>query len=765
MARRTRAPALADFPEDELVRTLVWELPVRVAHWVTFGAVVVLTVTGLYLHRPFISWRTATFLVAWFRFAHIVAGFVLIASLTVRVYWMFRGNFWARWTAFLPVHAYQWRDLWTTLEFYAFLRFRPKPRLGHNALAALAYLAIYVLLIVEALTGLALLVHLIHTPALNELLGWLAGLAPIEWMRALHSFQTWIFIAFTIFHVYLCVLISLEERNGLLDSIFSGYKFVPARELRAEVLAIPEARRYEKRPVALPARPPTTAAPARPAAPGPTLLFHNWLSYAGAALAGAGLVVFFVLLLYHTVGGGAVRQPYGDLVVFLGVPIVIVVGVVLVLVGMYAQWLRWRWRKPLWYPRYPHWDLNLAADRRALLVLAASGILVLGTVAFTGVGAYVYTDSSRFCATLCHTMEPERVTYGLSEHAHVECAACHIGEGAQGWVAAKTRGVYELYSNMAGIYPRPIPTPVVALRPVAESCTRCHWPGARLGTSLTRFVHFLSDERNTRWEIDLAVPVGAGRVDDGPAGVHWHVAARVEYVVSDDARQHIPWVRSVDPATGVATVFTSSEEPPQAKPDPRTGSVEAPLVMTCIDCHTRPAHVLEPPTTIVDRALAAGEMDPSLPWIRREGVRALSAKYGTREAAHQGIAESVRDFYREEHPELLARSGAAIDRAVGALVAGYDRNFFPAMNARWDSYRSNDGHLIDPGCFRCHDGKHASAAGELIPNDCDTCHTIVRQGTPDKPERGAALAFNHPVDVGTQWIDTACTDCHNGGAE
>jgi Ni/Fe-hydrogenase 1 B-type cytochrome subunit len=40
------------------------------------------------------------------------------------------------------------------------------------------------------------------------------------------------FPVFVIHHVYSAVLVSWEERNGLIESIFTGYKFVPEAELR-----------------------------------------------------------------------------------------------------------------------------------------------------------------------------------------------------------------------------------------------------------------------------------------------------------------------------------------------------------------------------------------------------------------------------------------------------------------------------------------------------------------------------------------------------
>ena len=48
------ASALSRLPKAGLVRTYVWEKPVRIAHWLIFFAFVSLAFTGLYIHRPFL---------------------------------------------------------------------------------------------------------------------------------------------------------------------------------------------------------------------------------------------------------------------------------------------------------------------------------------------------------------------------------------------------------------------------------------------------------------------------------------------------------------------------------------------------------------------------------------------------------------------------------------------------------------------------------------------------------------------------------------
>src|SRR5208283_4104974 len=144
---------------------------------------------------------------------------------------------------------------------------------------------------------------------------------------------------------------------------------------------------------------------------GPVALFRNWISFAGVGIAAVGVLVFAVLTAYHTIGGGALTQPYGDLVIFFVPPLFVILGFTVVLVGMYVQWIRWRWHKPLSFARYPKWDLNLPAERRALLAVAI-GAAVLSVPAIYGSGqAYLYTDAVPFCGASCHSMTPEYVTY------------------------------------------------------------------------------------------------------------------------------------------------------------------------------------------------------------------------------------------------------------------------------------------------------------------------------------------------------------------
>ncbi|HYU44953.1 MAG TPA: Ni/Fe-hydrogenase, b-type cytochrome subunit [Terriglobales bacterium] len=234
---RTSAWGEAHRPEPAFppVRVYVWELPVRVSHWFIFLPVVVLSFTGYYLHNPFIVVRgSAAFTMATIRFTHEVAGFIFIGAFLLRIYWFFMGNSWSNWRAFVPTKRRQWRGMGSMVAYYSFLRKDLAHHVGHNALAAVTYLAIFTFMLIEIITGLTLYTTVRGKWLLGWLFSWIPGVVDIQHIRLVHFCIMFAFFAFVIHHVYSAVLVSWEERNGLIESIFTGYKFVPKDELEED---------------------------------------------------------------------------------------------------------------------------------------------------------------------------------------------------------------------------------------------------------------------------------------------------------------------------------------------------------------------------------------------------------------------------------------------------------------------------------------------------------------------------------------------------
>jgi hypothetical protein len=85
------------------------------------------------------------------------------------------------------------------------------------------------------------------------------------------------------------------------------------------------------------------------------------------------------------------------------------------------------------------------------------------------------------------------------------------------------------------------------------------------------------------------------------------------------------------------------------------------------------------------------------------------------------------------------------------------------MKTDWRTYPNNIGHKDWPGCFRCHDGKHKSADGKrmLGASDCNSCHTILAQGSGEELKKlsPSGHTFFH-IDAPNE--DFNCNNCHTG---
>jgi hypothetical protein len=497
-----------------------------------------------------------------------------------------------------------------------------------------------------------------------------------------------------------------------------------------------------------------------PQAQRPSLL-DNWTSLLGIILAASSFFAAVCLIAIDFFR--SFKNPYMGILTYLVAPAFLVGGLVLISAG--ALWERRRRRRmqPGEIPRYPHLDLNVARQRNTFVAVSVATFLFLILTALGSYRTYEFTESVAFCGTTCHViMQPEHTAYQESPHARVACVQCHIGPGAGWFVKSKLSGAYQVYATIASRYPRPIPAPIKNLRPAQETCEQCHWPRKFYGAAEREIPHYLPDQRNSPWTIRLLLHIGGGDPALGPSGgIHWHmnIANRIEYIATDSQRQDIPWVRLTD-ARGKVTVYQSAINPLTAAQiaAARTRS------MDCIDCHNRPTHIYYAPVTSVNLAISTGRIDSTLPFIKRQAVRALATPYAGTAAALSGISTTLTAFYDSAYAGLAVAAASRIRQAIEEVQSIYSHNIFPAMKVDWRVYPDNIGHKESAGCFRCHDGNHASADGTTISHSCTACHTIMAQG----PGRAAAtvtaagLDFKHPVDVGEAWRSMLCSACHHG---
>jgi nitrate/TMAO reductase-like tetraheme cytochrome c subunit len=432
------------------------------------------------------------------------------------------------------------------------------------------------------------------------------------------------------------------------------------------------------------------------------------MSLLGIALIAIAATSLFFVGPHEIRGHG--ENPYVGILVFLIFPIVFFIALVLISIGIYLS--RREIRRGL---------AEAALDRKAALrrlawfiVSTSAACLVVGTqLTYRAVG---YMETPNFCGASCHTMKPEFTAYANSPHSRVECVDCHVAPGAAGWVSSKMNGMRQLFQTVLHTEPKPIPSALESNRlvPARETCENCHWPDKFDGARLRVFSKFAEDEGNTRSETVLLMMVGGNRIP-GIHNAHFGPGVRIRYTAADAMRQSIPRVEYRNDNTGAAGVYTS--DPPK-----NSDGVMQTFEMQCVDCHNRPTHTFELPERAMDKALAFGEIPAGLPFIKKKSVELLKAGYQTSDEACDKIPKGLAGFYRQSYPDVYASRQHDIELAGQTVLAIYNRNVFPELKVTWGTYPNNLGHTDFPGCFRCHDGSHATPEGKTISQDCNTCH-------------------------------------------
>lgn len=489
-----------------------------------------------------------------------------------------------------------------------------------------------------------------------------------------------------------------------------------------------------------------------------SLFFYNWISYAGAALAITILIIECFLFGFDFFSGHS--HVYLGILTYCILPVFLIIGLLLIPIGALRQRRRVHRGLATARPKVLAIDMNNHRHRNALMVFIVGTCILIIMTAVGSYQAFHYTESVEFCGIVCHkVMEPQHTAYMNSSHARVKCVECHIGEGAEWYVRSKMSGVRQIFAAIGDTYSRPIPTPVHNLRPAAETCEQCHWPGKFYSSvELKKTYHAREEYDSNEWNLQMLMRVGNDQGKNEGIHAHMYLDHEVYYVADDEKRQEISWVKSVD-GEGHETIYATEGSPyKESTPPP-----EMIRKMDCMDCHNRPSHHFNAPDELVNSGMSHGEVVKDLPDIKTRAMALLSGEYETHEQAVAHIRESMEKDYREIFGAEYAQHAQKVADSTEAIVQMYSQNFFPRMKARWDAYPENIGHMISPGCFRCHDDQHQSVEGKLITKDCNVCHTIIAQGPPGAEQKSVdGLPFVHPFEDDGLWQDMNCSDCHTG---
>jgi Ni/Fe-hydrogenase 1 B-type cytochrome subunit len=216
----------------------VWQIPVRIAHWLIFFSIIILSFTGYYIGHPFITVTGPArdhFVMGTMRVVHLYTAIVFSLAVLVRIYWMFAGNAYARITELVPLSRKRFCSIWRATLFYSFVERDPEEYPGHSGLAGATYAVIYLIYLGMIATGLALYTVYASVGSPFRVFDFLVPLfGGLQFTRLIHHIGMWLLLMFFVFHIYFVTLSSSTERSGTVDSIFSGYKFFSRKSLRGE---------------------------------------------------------------------------------------------------------------------------------------------------------------------------------------------------------------------------------------------------------------------------------------------------------------------------------------------------------------------------------------------------------------------------------------------------------------------------------------------------------------------------------------------------
>lgn len=167
-------------------RIFVWDLPVRLFHWLLAASF-----AGAFLTADSERYRDV----------HVVLGYTVLGLIAFRLLWAFVGTRYARLSSF----AFGPRAVVAYLR--SLLSFRPLHYVGHNPAGSWVIYGLVVLALVTGATGYA---------TYNEVGG--------HWLEEFHEGAANVMLTLVLVHIAGVVVSSLVHRENLVKAMVTGYK-------------------------------------------------------------------------------------------------------------------------------------------------------------------------------------------------------------------------------------------------------------------------------------------------------------------------------------------------------------------------------------------------------------------------------------------------------------------------------------------------------------------------------------------------------------
>lgn len=231
----------------KLQRYKVWDRTTRWFHWINAVAVLLLIIVGILILNTKLFGIEGEAKVL-LKMVHASIGYVFVINLFWRIIWGFVGGFHARWAQILPTGKGYLSSLKTySANFYSGIR---QQYLGHNPIARLIISLFFILLSMQAISGLVIAgTDLYYPPFGHYFAEWVTAGDPERLkqltagdksqvvesayaeMRAfrkpfitIHVYGFYIITVLILIHIIGVIVTEIREKNGIISAMITGEK-------------------------------------------------------------------------------------------------------------------------------------------------------------------------------------------------------------------------------------------------------------------------------------------------------------------------------------------------------------------------------------------------------------------------------------------------------------------------------------------------------------------------------------------------------------
>lgn len=232
----------------------VWDKSVRIFHWLNVLCIIGLMGFGLVLLNGKALGISSDGKIL-LKTLHVYIGYVFVFNLLWRLIWGFFTNRYSRWCAVLPFSKGYLQAFGAYIK--GFMAGQPPAYAGHNPIAKLIITLMFLLLTLQAATGLILAgTDLYFPPFGHEIAEWVSaageehdklsalkpgskeGVDPQNYqeMRAFrkpvvrtHEYAFYILVFMVVIHIAGVIVSEIKEKCGLISAMFTGEKVFKER--------------------------------------------------------------------------------------------------------------------------------------------------------------------------------------------------------------------------------------------------------------------------------------------------------------------------------------------------------------------------------------------------------------------------------------------------------------------------------------------------------------------------------------------------------